>query len=366
MTNPGEYRSRDLIMNDTGRNRKTGFRQFLSKKEYVIILLFFLTALALLYYTFFTPNYYQQASPLLFEVRRGQPLNSIIENMYQQGIIHSKFNMKVAAFLYGAERKIRAGRYYIPNGQSYLDLLDTFLYGNADFLREVKIFDGSSLEWIASKLRIDASIDSAAFVTMIKDKSYLRKLGVNIFSLNGYLLPDKYYFYQRSSPEEVIDTFYYRFRSFFTDSIKNAAAKNNLDSNEVIILASIVEGETNNYKEMPLIAGVYLNRMQKGMKLQADPTVQYLQEGGWKRLLIKDLNIDSPYNTYKYYGLPPGPINNPGKKAILAVVYPEHHNYYYFVADGEGGHKFARTLEEHNRNVLQYRKYLRETNKSDQ
>jgi UPF0755 protein len=115
--------------------------------------------------------------------------------------------------------------------------------------------------------------------------------------------------------------------------------------------------------EMPVIAGVYLNRIKKGMKLQADPTVQYLQQGGWRRLLYRDLEIDSPYNTYRYYGLPPGPINNPGKKAILSVVYPEVHNYYYFVADGKGGHKFASTLDEHNRNVIEYRKFLKENSK---
>ena len=128
-------------------------------------------------------------------------------------------------------------------------------------------------------------------------------------------------------------------------------------------LLSIVEGETNSNEEMPLIAGVYINRLRNGMKLQADPTVQYLQEGGWRRLLYKDLQINSPYNTYKYYGLPPGPINNPGKKAILAVVYPEKHHYYYFVADGTGGHKFAPTLEEHNRNVQKYRQILKEMRK---
>ncbi len=347
-------------MNYSGGSRKTGFRGLLSKKEYIVILLFFMTALALLYYIFFTPNYYSQPSPLMFEVKRGQTLNSVIHNLHRQGIIPSKFNMKVAAFLYGAERRIRAGRYYLPNGLSYLGLLDEFLHGNADFLREVKIYDGSSLEWIASKLRIDAAIDSAALIYAVRDKSFLKRIGIKTSSLNGYLLPDKYYFYERSSPEEVIDTFLQRFDSFFSDSLKEAAAGNNLDSNEVVILASIVEGETNSYEEMPMIAGVYINRIHKGMKLQADPTVQYLQQGGWKRLTYRDLNIDSPFNTYKYYGLPPGPINNPGKKAILAVVYPEQHNYYYFVADGKGGHKFAHTLEEHNRNVFEYRKFLRE------
>ena len=115
--------------------------------------------------------------------------------------------------------------------------LITFLNGNADFLREVKIYDGSSTQWIASKLRIDAAIDSASLVALIKNKHYLRQLGIKTSSFDGYLLPDKYYFYERSSPEEILDTFYNRFTGFFTDSMKKAAEVNNLDSNQVIILA---------------------------------------------------------------------------------------------------------------------------------
>jgi UPF0755 protein len=127
----------------------------------------------------------------------------------------------------------------------------------------------------------------------------------------------------------------------------------------ILSLASIVNGETNLVTEMQRIAGVYHNRLNLGMKLQADPTIQYLLPGGWRRLLFKDLEINSPYNTYLYAGLPPGPINNPGKNAIIAALYPEQSNYLYFVANGNGGHKFSKTHSGHLKNVREYRTWLR-------
>ena len=128
-------------------------------------------------------------------------------------------------------------------------------------------------------------------------------------------------------------------------------------------MASMVNGETNKKDEMARIAGVYYNRLKIGMKLQADPTIQYLQPNGPKRLSYEDLKINSPYNTYKYSGLPPGPIDNPGKNAIIAAVYPEKHHYLYFVADGKGGHNFARTFTEHLKNVQLYRDNLKSSSK---
>ena len=141
--------------------------------------------------------------------------------------------------------------------------------------------------------------------------------------------------------------------------LKNRAEKLGYSVHDIITLASIVEGETKKEEEMPVIAEVYYNRLKHGMKLEADPTIQYLIEGKWRRLLYEDLKTDSPYNTYLYSGLPPGPINNPGKSAILAAFYPDDNNYLYFVADGNGGHKFSSTYSEHLKNVRDYRRWLR-------
>jgi UPF0755 protein len=178
--------------------------------------------------------------------------------------------------------------------------------------------------------------------------------------MEGYLFPDSYFVYERSSPSEIIGIFYNGFKKFMTDSLRARADSMGFSIHEVLTLASIVEGETNKTEEMPQIASVYLNRLKKGMKLEADPTVQYLQPNGWKRLLYKDLKIKSPYNTYLNTGLPPGPINNPGRDAIHAVLYPADTEYLFFVANGAGGHNFSKTYSQHLRNVSKYRRWLRE------
>jgi UPF0755 protein len=180
-------------------------------------------------------------------------------------------------------------------------------------------------------------------------------LGVHEASFEGYLLPQEYDFYDHSSANEVVGIMYKAFRSFINDSVKNKMPLTENGLHRVITMASIVNGETNKKEEMPRIAGVYYNRLKTGMKLQADPTLQFLQPNGAKRLSYKDLRIKSPYNTYMYGGLPPGPIDNPGKSAIMAAVFPEKHDYLYFVADGKGGHKFSRSYSEHLKRVEEYR-----------
>ncbi len=264
--------------------------------------------------------------------------------------------------MYGAERNIKAGRYYVPNGLSYLDLIELFLTGKADYLRTIKIRDGSTLGYIGAKVRYELYVDSALFVNKARDKSFIDSLGLNVATMEGYLLPGTYDVYERSSPSEIIGIFYKGFKNFMVDSLRVKAKSLGYSIHNILTLASIVDGETNKIQEMPVIASVYYNRLKRGMKLEADPTVQYLQKK-WKRLLFKDLKIDSPYNTYLHAGLPPGPINNPGKDAILAALYPAKTDYLFFVANGQGGHNFAKTYSQHLRNVNYYRKWLREQRK---
>jgi UPF0755 protein len=331
----------------------------LTKKEMVFIALFFLIILGLMYKTFFTPHYFKMKTPVTFQVNKGESFSEITNRLYTLGIIPGKTGFKIAGFLYGAERRIRPARFYIQNGLSYLDLIDYFINGEADYLKPVILFAGSSTKFYAERLRNEINIDSVAFLRAVRNKKLLDSLGVNEASFEGYLLPQEYNFYDHSSPTEVISIMYTAFHNYVNDSIK---LKTNLTENElhrVIIMASIVNGETNKKDEMPRIAGVYYNRLKIGMKLQADPTIQYLQPNGAKRLSFEDLRIKSPYNTYMYGGLPPGPIDNPGKSAIMAAVFPEKHDYLYFVADGKGGHKFSRSYSEHLKNVEEYRNRIR-------
>ncbi|MGE5797334.1 MAG: endolytic transglycosylase MltG [Ignavibacteria bacterium] len=345
---------------------KLGFENLLSKKQLFIVLSFFIVLLAVLYFIFFTPNYYEGASPVHFQVDRGETLNEIVTSLYDKGIIPNKLNMKIAAFLYGAEKKIRAARYKIPNGLGYFELLDLFIEGDADFLKPVTIAGGSTLRWVAKKLHNEVFIDSLSVIRAAANKKFIDSIGYHspdVKTMEGYILPEKYYIYERSSPVEAMDILAKGLKDFLNDTLILQLGKLGYSMHEALTVASIVEGETNKIEEMPIIAGVYYNRLRIGMRLQADPTVQYLQIDGWKRLKYSDLRVKNPYNTYLYAGLPPGPINNPRKEAILAALYPAKHDYFYFVADGQGGHKFSKTYTQHLRLVKEYRKWLNSVNK---
>jgi UPF0755 protein len=339
-------------MNSTPRNK------YLRPGEFILLAVVFLAVLGLLYYIFFTPNYYEREEPVTFEIKKGESLSSVIDRLAEMEIVPSRFNMRVASFLYGADTKIRAARYQIPNGLSYLDLTELFIRGEADFLKSIKIFDGMATEWIASRMKTDLFIDSTEFLSYLNNDSLVELLGTGAKSLKGYLLPQEYFFYERSSPVEVLTGFINEYNSFVNDSLRRKAQTElGYSIHDIMIVASIVEGETNINEEMPVIAGVYYNRLRIGMRLQADPTIQYLLKE-WRRLTFKDLLIESPYNTYKYAGLPPQPINNPGKSAIMAALNPAKHKYLYFVADTSGGHKFSETFSQHTKYAAEYRRWL--------
>ena len=333
--------------------------KLLTRWDVLAVVAVFIFVIILSYFTFFTPNFYAGSSPVVFDIRGGESFSSVTDRLYENGIIPSKTNFKIAGFIYGAEKKIRAARFSIPNGLSYLDLLDLFISGECDFLRTFTINPGQTIKWLAHRLQKYVYVDSTEFVDLANNKSFADSLGLNRKSFEGYLLATDYEIYERSSSAESIEKFYDAFKNFYSDSLLARTKELGFTVNEIVTLASIIKGETNKVEEMSRISGVYHNRLRIGMKLQADPTIQYVLPGGWKRLTFKDLELDSPYNTYKYFGLPPGPINSPGEDAILAALYPEKNNYLYFVADGTGGHMFGKTLAEHNRNVKKYREWLR-------
>jgi UPF0755 protein len=341
---------------------KYNYLKIFLRWDVIAIFSVFILVLAGAYLTFFTPNFYNSKSPITFDIRNAESFSSVADRLYDAGIIPSKNNFKIAGFIYGAERKIRAARFHIPNGLSYLDLLDLFISGECDFQRTLTIKPGQTIKWLAHRLQKYVFIDSTEFVILANNKFFADSLGLNQNSFEGYLFAADYNIYERSSSEEAIKLFYDAFKKFYNDTLLARTKEIGFTVNEIITLASIIKGETNKEDEMARISGVYHNRLRIGMKLQADPTIQYVIPGGWKRLTFKDLGLDSPYNTYKYFGLPPGPINSPGKAAILAALYPEKNNYLYFVADGTGGHMFGKTLSEHNNNIKKYKKFLQKQN----
>lgn len=332
--------------------------KLLNPWQWLLVIISFFIFCGIGYYYLFTPISYSIKEPYIFEIRKGESFSNVSERLYQQGIVKSKFVFKLAAFIYRADQRIKAARFKIKNGLSYLDLLDLLTNGPADYLKTIKIYKGSIVKNIVITLRQELKVDSVEFMNLSMDKNFLNSLNINANSLEGYLLPDIYDIYENSSADEVIKILVNNFTEFWNDTLDSQSKKLKLSQHEILTLASIIEGETNYADEMPIISAVYHNRLRIGMKLQADPTIQYALEGNWRRLKYSDLKINSPYNTYKYFGLPPGPINNPGKDAILAALYPADVDYLFFVADGTGKHKFGKNYKEHLINVREYRKWL--------
>jgi len=335
----------------------------LTRNESYFVLAFFVFTCSLLAFTFYGPNYNGKSSPVNFNVPQGATFNSIVENLYKQEIIPSKNNMKVAAFLFGIERNVKAGNYEIPDGISYIKLLSLLNKGTPKQQKLVTIHEGIWQKDLAKLLNEELNIDEKEFLKLSKDKKFVSQLGLNVSNLEGYLLPETYYFYEGATTKEVLKKLSSEMKQIFSDpNAKRQMKLLNMDMDEILTMASIIDGESNLVSEFKKISGVYHNRLKNRWRLQADPTVQYIVRQRRKKvnkIYYKDLEIDSKYNTYKYYGLPPTPINNPGKDAIMAALYPEAHDLYFFVADGKGGHKFSKTSREHENNVLRYRNWRR-------
>jgi UPF0755 protein len=204
-------------------------------------------------------------------------------------------------------------------------------------------------------------MDSADFAACVSDSQYVREMGLDGPSFEGYLFPDTYYIATGTDPRRVISRMVANFRNHAPKDMEVRAARMGLTSHEILTLASIVQWETFQPSEAPLIASVYLNRLKKGMPLQADPTVSYALGKGPARLYYSDLQVDSPYNTYRNPGLPPGPIDNPGVPAIQATLNPATTNYLFFVARGDGTHSFSVSFTDHLTAKQQLDKLRRDT-----
>ena len=218
---------------------------------------------------------------------------------------------------------------------------------------------------IAKKISNQMMVDSAAVANALSDKDFLAGYGFTPEDVFGMILPDTYEMYWTASVAEIFDRLKKEYDAFWTPERLEKAKAQKLTRKQVSVVASIVSGETLKDFEYPKIAGVYLNRYKKGMKLQADPTVCFCYDYKLDRVLKKHLTIDSPYNTYKYVGLPPAPINVPPKACLDAVLNPDTHGYIYFCASSafDGTHKFAVGYTEHMKNVREFQRALTKRNK---
>ena len=261
---------------------------------------------------------------------------------------------------------LNRGRFVVRRDQSQFEALRSlFRQSGQAATVNVTIPEGLTIGRTASILARAGLVDSTQFAGLAASDSAANKMAVlegfgiaPAADLEGFLMPDTYNFYQSASVRNVLDKLVGHHAEFWTAERIAQAKKLNMSLREVATLASIIEAETPTDAEKPRVSGVYHNRLKAGMLLQADPTVQFALGDVRRRLLYDDLEYDSPYNTYKYTGLPPGPINSPGRIALDAALNPEKHSYYYFVAlgDGSGKHDFSRTKLEHDRAVQRYRR----------
>ncbi|AEN74165.1 endolytic transglycosylase MltG [Rhodothermus marinus] len=293
------------------------------------------------------------------KIPRAARFEQVVDSLQAAGILRHRASFVWLARLTGWHRQIKAGYYTFEAGASNYHLLSVLRRGLQTPVR-VTIPPGSRPEVVAAVVCRALACAPDSLLAALRDSSLAAELGTDTLHLFGRLLPDTYFFYWLTDPRTVIRRVHQHFLDFFTPERRARADSLGLSIDEVVTLASIVEWEAGP-EERPRVAGVYLNRLRRDMPLQADPTVQYavLQlEGQKRRLLFADYQIDHPYNTYRFRGLPPGPITNPSPDAIDAVLHAERHDYLYFVADGEGRHVFSRTFREHVRAANRYRRLM--------
>jgi UPF0755 protein len=292
-------------------------------------------------------------------IPKGIPLSAIADTLKNNNLIDDKDLFLFWITTLDKDRSLKAGYYEVPLDLNYPQLITYLSQARAKEIK-VTLIEGWNTKEIAKQLSLDLNIDSTKFMNLTEDSVFIRQLDITAANLEGYLLPDTYFFYWGIDAREIITYLVTQCLNLFDEKVMARLDSINMTRHEILTLASIIEGEAIIDEERDIISSVYHNRLRRRIKLQADPTIQYILDGPPRRLLYKDLEIDSPYNTYKYYGLPPGPIKNPGKKSIEAAIYPATTDYLYFVARGDGKHTFTRSAAEHAREKAKFNKIRRE------
>ena len=278
-------------------------------------------------------------------IEKGMSLNSVSNLLLENEIIVNQNIFKLKVITRGLASKIPTGRFLI-NGKITDAILIDLIFNKGPIKLKLTIPEGSQSKNLFKDINTLLKTDYD-FNKYFNSTEILEQYKVDASSLEGYLYPNTYYLYHDSSPEEIIDILLSEFWKKFDKNLQDRANQLGFSVHEVVTLASIIEGEAMLDSERSTISSVYHNRLKINMKLQADPTIQYIIPGPPKTLSNRDLRIKSDYNTYQNYGLPPGPINNPGIASIKAALYPEDTNFLFFVAQGDGSHAFTTNEKDH-------------------
>ena len=312
------------------------------KRIFVLSFVVFAFALWQIHAWIYSPGKFYENTHVI--INKGNGSSAVAERLKVAGVINKAWLFKLAARIMGLDKKLKAGEYIFEAQTSMYDVL-------------VKLANG---DIIYRKITLPEGLTSTQMLKIINDETFLSG-DITIEVNDGELLPETYSFMYGDSKDSIILQAKEAMRIALDNAWNNRSKKLPVkDINDLLTLASIVEKETSVDKERGLVASVFVNRLKKGMKLQTDPTVIYAITLGkhdlGRSLKKKDLQVDSPYNTYKYHGLPPSPICNPGKLSLEAAANPKNSSYLYFVANGKGGHNFSKSLKEHNNNVQSWLK----------
>ena len=313
-----------------------------------------------LYSRIFLTNVSLDTEQALFYIYTGQTFADVLDELEREGIIEDGKSFRWVAEKKGYDTQIKPGRYKIRNGISNNELINMLRSGSQEPV--MVVFNSiRTLPQLAGQVSSYLEGDSLAFLNYLANGETALRYGFEPATFPGMFIPNTYEFFWTASPEDFSNRMKKEYESFWKGDRDRRTRRMNLTREEVISLASIVDEETLHDDENAKVAGVYINRLDKGIPLQADPTLKFaLGDFTRKRILNEDKKINSPYNTYKFSGLPPGPISIPSVAAIDGVLNHEKHNYFYFCAkpDFSGYHAFARTLAQHNRNAKAYQRVL--------
>ncbi len=292
-------------------------------------------------------------------VAAGSSLRQVSTELLARDVITSPRMFEVLARIKGDARAIKSGTYEFNTALSPLDVLDRLRRGLVR-LQPFTVPEGRTIFETARIIAATGLADEEELLEKITDPDFIKDLGLSGNSLEGFLFPDTYFFSQDATAESILKKMVARYRQVFAEELQLAEQPSQLNEHEIVTLASLVEAETGKADERPLIAGVFLLRLAKGMRLECDPTVVYgqvlLDPSFNERLRRRHLVEPTPHNTYLNYGLPPGPICSPGRLSIRAVLQPAKTNFLFFVSRNDGSHEFSRTLQEHNRAVAEYQR----------
>jgi len=306
-------------------------------------------------YTFLSTPPDRNAVGKIVLIERGMSLRLIAERLEQNAVITDKNLFMILARFYGEGKSIKAGEYRFTTSMLPTEVLEMLQEGKI-FFRMATIPEGYTSFQIAEFLDNLEFASKDVFLELVFDQAFASELKLEADNLEGYLFPNTYYIHREMTAEEIIRKMVKEFWQVMPPDLQEEIRRKSFTIHEIVTLASIIEKEVQVGEERELISAVYNNRLKINMKLDSDPTVIYGLKDFDGNLTREDLKSDSPYNTYKRRGLPPGPIANPGEASILAAIHPADVKYLYFVSRNDGTHEFSKKYEEHIRAVRKYQK----------